>query len=270
MTQSDNVFTGAVPENYDRYLVPMIFADYARNLARLAAHGTPKNVLETAAGSGVVTRALAPLLDPQARYVVSDLNAPMLSHARSVQPEDPRIDWRVADALALPFDEGEFDVVLCQFGTMFFPDRIAGYMEARRVLRPNGVFLFNVWDRIEDNEFADVVTHAVGELFPNDPPLFLKRTPHGYHDVTEIERELRAAGYSEVRIETRSAQSPAASARIPAQAYCQGTPLRDEIIARDPDGLERATQVAEQAIAARWGTGPISAKIQGHIITARP
>lgn len=270
MSDSDTVFSGAVPESYDAYMVPMIFSWFARDLARRVVQSNPGHLLETAAGSGVVTRALAPLLPADARYVVTDLNAPMLNHAQSVQPADARIAWQVADALALPFEADRFDVVLCQFGAMFFPDRVAGFVEARRVLRPDGRLLFNVWDRIEDNEFADVVTQAVGQLYPDDPPLFLRRTPHGYHDRRMIEADLRAAGFSQVTIETLSTQSPAPSARLAAQAYCQGTPLRDEITARDSSGLELATQNAEAAIIAQWGHGPISAKIQGHVIEARP
>jgi SAM-dependent methyltransferase len=152
----------------------------------------------------VVTRALAPLLRADARYTVTDLNQPMLDRAAARQPSDHRIVWRQADALNLPFSDGSFDAVCCQFGVMFFPDRIAGYRETLRVLKPEGVFAFNVWDRIEDNEFARVVTDAAGAIFPDDPPLFLARTPHGYHDVAKIKDDLGAAGFSNVEIVTEA------------------------------------------------------------------
>jgi ubiquinone/menaquinone biosynthesis C-methylase UbiE len=228
----------------------------------------PLRVLETAAGSGAVTRALAATLSAQARYVVTDLNQPMLDYAAARQGADPRISWRQADALALPFEDKSFDVVCCQFGAMFFPDRIAGYREARRVLEPGGYFVFNVWDRIQENVFADDVTNALAEIFPNDPPRFLARTPHGYHDRALIEAELKKAGFSGVTIETRSDQSRAASPRVPAVAYCQGTPLRSEIEARDPHGLEAATGHAAAAIAKRHGNGEVAAKIQAHVMVA--
>ena len=138
--------------------------------------------METAAGSGVVTRALAPGLSPDASYFVTDLNQPMVDYAAARQPPDTRLTWRQADALALPFEDAAFDLVCCQFGAMFFPDRQSGYREARRVLKPGGHFLFNVWDRIEENVFANDVTNALADFFPNDPPRFLARTPHGYHD----------------------------------------------------------------------------------------
>src|SRR5215475_342897 len=165
MLETDKVFAGSIPENYDRYMVPLIFEPYAADIGRRAASLSPSAVLETAAGSGVVTRALAPRLPQGASYVVTDLNQPMVDHAASRQPPDTRIEWRQADALALPFRDAAFDLVCCQFGAMFFPDRISGYREARRVLKPGGHFLFNVWDRIEENVFADDVTNALAKIF---------------------------------------------------------------------------------------------------------
>jgi len=268
MLETDKVFSGSIPENYDRYMVPLIFEAYAADMARRAASLSPGAVLETAAGSGVVTRALAPKLSRGARYVVTDLNQPMVDYAASRQPPDTRIEWRQADALALPFENAAFDLVCCQFGAMLFPDRTAGYREARRVLRPGGHFLFSVWDRIEENVFADDVTNALARMFPGDPPRFLARTPHGYHDTALIRRELEDAGFSRVVIETRAEQSRASSPRIPAVAYCQGTVLRTEIEAREAGKLQAATDYAEAAIADRRGSGEVAAKIQAHVIVA--
>lgn len=268
MLETDKVFAGSIPENYDRYMVPLIFEPFAADLARRAASLSPSAVLETAAGTGVVTRALAPKLSPGASYVVTDLNQPMLDHAASRQGPDSRIEWRQADALALPFENAAFDLVCCQFGAMFFPDRASAYREARRVLRPGGHFLFNVWDRIEENVFADEVTNALAEIFPNDPPRFLARTPHGYHDTALIRSELEDAGFSNVVIETRAELSRAPSPRIPAVAYCQGTVLRSEIEARDAGKLDAATDHAASAIQDRHGSGAVAAKIQAHVIVA--
>ncbi len=269
MSGTDKVFTGSIAENYDRYMVPLIFESFATDLAQRAATFSPGAVLETAAGSGVVARALAPRLSPTARYVVTDLNQPMLDYAAARQGVDHRISWRQADALALPFEDAAFDLVCCQFGAMFFPDRPSGYREAKRVLKPGGHFLFNVWDRIEENIFADEVTNALAEVFPNDPPRFLARTPHGYHDTAQIRGDLEQAGFSGVTIVTRAEQSRASSPRLPAVAYCQGTPLRNEIEARDAGKLEAATGHAASAIASRHGNGEVAAKIQAHIIVAK-
>ncbi|MGV7216747.1 class I SAM-dependent methyltransferase [Bradyrhizobium sp. UFLA05-112] len=268
MPESDKVFAGAVPENYDRYMVPLIFQSYADDMARRVAVRSPKAVLETAAGSGVVTRAVAAVLPPDATYVVTDLNQPMLEHAKLRQGADARVSWRQADAQVLPFPDSSFDVVCCQFGAMFFPDRVKAYREARRVLRPRGIFIFSVWDRVEDNVFAGDVTDALAEFFPDDPPRFLARTPHGYHDTATIHRDLQDAGFSEVAVQTRSDESRSISARHVAMSYCQGTPLRNEIEARRPDALEAATAHAAKKIAARHGEGEISAKIQAHVIEA--
>ncbi len=268
MLETDQVFAGSIPENYDRYMVPLIFEPFAADLARRAAALSPSAVLEIAAGTGVVTRALAPKLSPGTSYVVTDLNQPMLDYAASRQAPDNRIKWRQADALALPFEDADFDLVCCQFGAMFFPDRSSAYREAKRVLKPGGRFLFSVWDCIEENVFADDVTNALARIFPDDPPRFLARTPHGYHDKALIRRELEDAGFSRVVIETRAEQSHACSPRLPAVAYCQGTLLRNEIEARAAGKLEAATDHAASAIADRHGSHEVAAKIQAHVIVA--
>ncbi|TIU63802.1 MAG: methyltransferase domain-containing protein, partial [Mesorhizobium sp.] len=195
-------------------------------------------------------------------------NQPMLDYAASRQGPDSRITWRQADALKLPFNDAAFDLVCCQFGAMFFPDRAAAYREAKRVLKPGGHFLFSVWDRIEENIFADDVTNALARIFPHDPPRFLARTPHGYHDKDLIRSDLAAAGFSDVAIDTRAEQSRASSPRVPAVAYCQGTLLRNEIEAREAGSLASATDYAEAAIAETHGRGAVAAKIQAHFIVA--
>jgi ubiquinone/menaquinone biosynthesis C-methylase UbiE len=267
MVASDKVFAGSIPELYDRFLVPLIFEPYARDLADLIAQAEPKTVLEIAAGTGVVTRAMAARLPAQARLTVTDLNQPMLDHAKARLP-DARIEWKQADALALPFADESFEAVVCQFGAMFFPDKVQGYREARRVLKPGGRFFFNVWDRISENDFADVVAGALAAVFPDDPPRFMERTPHGYHDVEQIRRELDAAGFTDIAIEAVDHRSRAASPRGPDIAYCQGTPWRNEIEARDATRLEEATQRSAEAVAQRFGNGAVDGRIRAFVITA--
>ncbi len=268
MTENEKAFTGSGPEFYDTYLVPLIFEAYADDLAERAVALAPETVLETAAGTGVVTRALAARLASDARYIVTDLSQPMLDHAGNKQGSDDRITWRQADALDLPFDDASFDAVVCQFGVMFFLDRVAGYAEARRVLKPGGNFLFSAWDQIEANEFAHVVTEAAASVFPDDPPRFLPRTPYGYHDLELIRDELGKAGFSQVSITTLEETSSAPSPRHPAVAYCQGTGLRSEIETRDASLLDHVTDRATEAIAARFGNGPVAGRIRGHIVAA--
>ena len=265
-TASDTAFAGSIPGLYETLLVPLIFEPYAVDLVERLAARSPRSVLEVACGTGVVTRRMAETLPASVSIVASDLNLPMLQHAASVGTARP-VEWRQADALQLPFADESFDAVVCQFGAMFFPDKGKGFAEVRRVLAPGGVFLLSVWDRIEDNEIADIVTTALGGLFPTDPPRFMARTPHGYHDLATILRDLRRGGFDAApRTSTLALRSHAASAGAAALAYCHGTPLRSEIEARDPGGLDRATAVATKALVARFGAGAVDSKIQAHVV----
>jgi ubiquinone/menaquinone biosynthesis C-methylase UbiE len=268
MASTDHVFTGSIAEIYERDFVPLLFQPYARDLAARVAKLAPRDVLETAAGTGVVTRALVGELSPTTRIVATDLNPGMLTQAAARLPGGARLEWQQADALALPFDDRSFDVVVCQFGVMFFPDKEQGYREARRVLRPGGHFVFNTWGRIEESEFEDVVTNALALVFSEDPPRFLARTPHGYHDLERIHGELTRAGFTSIASETLTETSPAPSARAAAVALCQGSPLRSEIEARDPARLDEATERATEALAKRFGNGPIAGRMQAHVLTA--
>ena len=270
---SDSLFAGSIPELYDSQLVPLIFEPIAADLAQRVARLAPARVLETAAGTGVVTRAMARALPVSTELIATDLNPPMLDRAAAVGTARP-VQWQQADATRLPFDDASFDVVVCQFGVMFFPDKARAFAEARRVLRRGGTLLFNVWDRIEDNEFADTVTAALAVLFPADPPRFLARIPHGYFERDLIARDLANAGFRAApRFETIVARSRAASALVPATAYCQGTPLRSEIEARAgvdvAGGLAEATAACAAAIAARFGNGPVDGKIQAQVVSVQ-
>ena len=259
-------FAGSIPEVYDKYLVPLIFEPYAIDLAQRVASLPLTNVLELAAGTGVVTRRLAMALPASVFIIATDLHQPMLDHAAAVGTSRP-VEWRQADALELPYDKASFDAVVCQFGVMFFADRPRAFAETRRVLRRGGVFIFNVWDRIEENEFALLVTEALAGVFPADPPRFLARVPHGYHDIDAIRRDLAAGGFSATaQVTTLAERSRAAAAHIPAVAYCQGTPLRNEIEARDVQQLAIATSVAEAAIAAKFGRAAVDGRIQAHVV----
>jgi SAM-dependent methyltransferase len=264
---TDKLFAGSIPKIYDTYLVPLIFQPYANDLARRMAAQPPRRVLEIAAGTGVVTRALDAALPEPVDIVATDLNQAMLDHAQAIGTRR-RVTWRQADAMQLPFAAGEFDAVVCQFGVMFFPDKPKAFAEARRVLAPDGVFIFNVWDRIEENEFAATVMDALAGVFPDDPPRFMARTPHGYHEQAAIAGDLAQGGFrAPADIVTVTARSRAESPRIPAVAYCQGTPWRNEIEARNASRLAEATDAAERALARRFGAGAVEGKIQAHVVT---
>jgi ubiquinone/menaquinone biosynthesis C-methylase UbiE len=267
MQTADTVFAGSIPVLYDRYLGPALFEPYAADLAERLRFLSEGHVLESAAGTGRVTRALCRTLPPEVAIIATDLNQAMLDFA-AAQPGAERVVWRQADATALPFEDSSFDAVVCQFGIMFFPDKAAGYREAFRVLRPGGRFVFSVWDRIEDNEFAKVTTEALATLFPADPPLFLARTPYGHYRIEPFADALRAAGFRQVAVEPVEHTSRLDSARDLAVGFCRGSPLRNEIEARRPGSLQEITEAAASGIAARLGHGPIAGKMRAYVITA--
>jgi len=267
--RSDASFTSGIAERYDLQLVPMLFEPYALDLAgRVAALG-PSRVLETAAGTGVATRAMARVLPARVGLVATDLNQAMLDRAAAVGTQRP-VHWHQADATHLPFDDASLDVVACQFGVMFFPDKARAFAEARRVLRPGGALVFSTWDRLEANELAAVVTAALARHFPGDPPRFLARTPHGYFDREAISRDLASAGFKAApRFEAVAARSRAPSARMAASAFCQGSPLRSEIEARAGAGLAAATVACAAALTSRFGEGEIDGGMRALVITVR-
>ena len=271
MAETDTRFVGPVPQVYDALMVPMLFEPYALDMAaRVAALG-PDAVLETAAGSGVVARALAPLLRPGTRYVVTDLNAPMLDQARSRQTpaQGARIEWAVADALDLPYPDAAFDVLCCQFGVMFFPDRRKAYAEARRVLKPGAPFLFSAWDSLAQNDVPATVWAVVQARYADNPPQFFNKVPHGYHDADVIRADLTAAGFSLINVEWIAKESHVARARDAAEALMLGTPFRMEMMARDPDGLPALVDATEAALIQRYGTGPFVAPTLALVVTAQ-
>lgn len=265
---SDRSFTSDMASFYQSKLVPLIFERYADDLAERAQALAPDAVLEVACGTGVVTRALAAGLPQTCAITASDLHQAMVAHGEQVGTARP-VAWRQANAMELPFADASFDLVVCQFAAMFFPDRAAAYREIRRVLRPGGTFLFNVWNQLDRNEFAGVVHDAVGALYPEDPPSFLSRTAYGHGLAAEIEADVKAAGFQEWDLQQRDDISPAADPELPAVAFCQGTPLRNEIETRDPGGLARATAAAAAAVRARFGDGPIAGRISALVVTAR-
>lgn len=267
MSDTDKLFSGSIPKLYESHLVPLIFEPYAADLKQRTGSLNASRILEVAAGTGVVTRALATLPNENLSIVATDLNQAMLDEAATRGTARP-VRWQQADAMALPFADGEFDAVICQFGVMFFPDKTKALSEARRVLKPGGVFIFNVWDSLAENEFADTIATALETVFPEDPPRFLARTPYGYHDRVVIAQDLAAAGFTQPpRIDTLAARSRAPSAHEPALAYCQGTPLRTEIEARDAARLGEATDKAAAAIAQRFGMNAVDGKIQALVVT---
>jgi ubiquinone/menaquinone biosynthesis C-methylase UbiE len=259
-------FSGSVPASYDRLMVPLLFRPYAEELARRARGFKPSRILETAAGTGVVTEALHQAI-PGAEIVATDLNQPMLDVAATRLTSD-KVTYVAADALALPFPDRSFDLVVCQFGAMFFPDRVMGHSEAWRVLDHDGQYLLAIWDKIERNPLSDVAQQTLIDLFPNDPPLFMREGPFSYSDPAPIRRDLRAAGFGEIEIETVQLRSRSPSAEEAATALCYGTPMGVEIQDRGPDALDRAFATVKMRFGPFENAGGIDAAMSAHIVTA--
>lgn len=268
MSQQNRPYAGgSVPQNYERYLVPLLFLDYAVDLASRLDVPAGAAVLETACGSGAVTRHLQARIPSDARLTASDLAPAMLEQARQVVSDVSNVDFREADATDLPFADNAFDAVICQFGLMLFPDKAQGMREAARVLKPGGQYVFNVWDKLENNGFSQAVHETMAQIFPDDPPRFLE-VPCSYHDLTAMVRALQAAGFGTVDITVQPRQSKATDPRQVAMGLVAGSPLANQIAERGSPSLEEATAAVADALAKRFGSGPISAPMQAFQVTA--
>lgn len=259
-------FAGSIPAIYDRYLGPLLFQPYARDLAdRLAAEASAR-LLELAAGTGIVTAEVAPAM-PDADIVATDLSPAMLDVA-AARKETSGVRFEVADALDLPFGDDSFDAVYCQFGVMFLADKSRAYGGMRRVLRPGGRLVFNVWQGVEDNPIPATVEAALRDCFPDDPPRFISRIPHGYHDAAAIRDALSGAGFRDVDVVTVTRPSVSPSAGEVAIGFCQGTPVRQEIVDRGGD-LTAVTDRVRAAVTDTFGPGEVRADMAALVVTAR-
>ncbi|MFP3466391.1 class I SAM-dependent methyltransferase [Leifsonia sp. SIMBA_070] len=256
-------FSGSVPEHYDTGLGPVLFQHYADVLGEEVALSRPHRILETAAGTGISSAAIA-AHNPEAELVITDLNDGMLELARTKVPESTRI--QVADAQALPFEEGSFDTVACQFGVMFLPDPAAGFSEARRVLAPGGVFLFSVWDSHANNRFAAIVDGLLRERFPDDPPPFY-RVPFGMSDVEALRERAQAAGFGRVVIDVLPYETEVASWQGFADGLILGNPLADQVRSRSGD-LPALIAATAGRLEAEYGRAPVAIPVQAIVCRA--
>ena len=267
MSATDAAFAGSIPIIYEQYLGSLLFEPYAQDMAARLHDITQGRILEVAAGTGIVTRALVKALPPDVEIIATDLNQAMLDlAARRLQA--PNVTWQQADAQTLPFEDGSFDVIVCQFGVMFFPDKMSAYREALRALKPGGRFVFSVWNSLDQNEVSRIVSDTVGKLFPNDPPRFFERVPFGYSDPDRIRGEVQQAGFENVDVEIVEKVSEAHSHHDPAMGLCQGTPLRAEIETRAPGRLEEITAKAVDALRARFGPSAVENRMSALVVTA--
>jgi ubiquinone/menaquinone biosynthesis C-methylase UbiE len=261
-------FAGSIPAAYDRYLGPVLFQTYAEDLAARLQVPEKASVLELACGTGIVTRELRDRLPATVKLVATDLNEPMFQHAAAKFAKGEAVEWQQADACSLPFEDGTFDAVVCQFGIMFVPDKALAAREAHRVLKPGGVFLFNVWDAIERNELGRIAHETIVSYFDQDPPAFYQ-VPFGYNDPGEIRRMLTDAGFRDVRIEAVDKISGASRAEDTATGLVQGNPVSVAIAERDPSLLPVITNAIAVALKNRFGEAELRAPLRAIIVQAR-
>ena len=266
MVSVDVRFSGSVPANYERFLVPLLFRPYAEELVRRASAMQPRRILETACGTGVVTALLARQF-PDAEIVATDLNQPMLDIA-ATRVSSPNVTVRQADALELPFDDDSFDLVVCQFGIMFYPDKVRGNAEAARVLRDGGHYLLGIWDRIERNTLSHLANQAMRQLFPDNPPQFMTRGPFSYYEPEWIERDLEEAGFATIDIETVEAVSRSGSGEDAARGLVYGSPMGIELEDYGPGALDRVFGILSQSARQHEGTDGFAAPMVAHIVNA--
>jgi ubiquinone/menaquinone biosynthesis C-methylase UbiE len=267
MVTSDTAFAGSIPAIYDRHLGPFLFHPYADEVARRVARSRPARILETAAGTGILTAAVTQIC-PDAEIVATDLNQAMLDVAAQ-RVRSNKVRFQTSDAQELRFADGEFDFVVCQFGVMFFPDKVQANREARRVLREGGRYLLIIWDKLSANPASQLIHDAVTAAFPDNPPAFMARAPFGYADPAQIEHDLLAAGFDDIEFETvalRSAAETTAGDAVVGMVH--GSPLRAEVEQRGPDALDRATEAALEALQDLNGPNGFDSSLSAHIVTA--
>lgn len=268
MTQVTSQFIGNIPEHYDKGLGPVIFVDCAEEMARRAAATGAMNVLEIAAGTGIVSRKLRDALSADAHLIVTDLNSPMLEIAQTKFRAGERIELRQADAMALPFASCEFDLVVCQFGVMFFPDKISSFREAARVLRPGGLYIFNTWGSMAANPHSQVSYEVAAKFLTVDPPQYGK-VPYSYHDAKAVKVDLQAAGWSDVQHDMFTLGKCVADLPGYADGVVFGTPLIGEIQRRGNIDPKEVVEAIISELQIRFGPEPITIPLQANVFTCK-
>src|SRR3954454_16289525 len=268
MDNKNAQFAGSIPAAYDRYLGPIFFEPYAEDLVARLDLGDKSSVLELACGTGILTRKLRDRLPMSVSLIATDLNEPMFRNAAAKFREEEAVEWKQADACALPFADHLFEAVVCQFGIMFVPDKALCAREARRVLKPGGVFLFNVWAALAENPLGRVAHETISGFFEKDPPTFYQ-VPFGYHDQDEIRRTLEGAGFHDIRIEVVSKTSVPTDAADAAMGLVQGNPISIAITEHNPSLLPTITDAVARALTKEFGGSPFRTPMRAIVVEAR-
>ncbi len=265
---SPTAFTGSVPTNYHTHLGPLLFEPYAKDLAARLARASPTRILELACGTGISTRAILAASLPSATLSATDLNSAMLEIAKGVIATDRRATFNAVDACSLPYADASFDAIGCQFGVMFFADKVRAMREARRVLAPSGRYTFSVWDSLADNPIPRTVHETLATLFPTNPPPFIAQTPYGWSDPAEIERVVRTGGFTRIEIEPMTFESIAPSADDAARGWVEGTPVFAALQERGVTDFTPIRAAVALALRERFGNTPCRSTMRALVVTA--
>ncbi len=268
MTETASNFVGSIPENYDTRLGPNIFVDYAADIAARVAGCNPSSVIELAAGTGIVSRELRSALPDSTHLTVTDLNAPMLELAKAKFASGEQAEFQPANAQELPFDDNSFDVAICQFGLMFFPDKQASFAEVARVLKPGGTYLFNTWGTLHENPFSEIADGVAREAFPYDPPMFYK-VPFSYHDAQAVQSDMKAGGLTETSHEQVNIEKTIVDIAEFSKGLVFGNPLIDEIENRGGASADDIADQIERQMSKAFGTDPSVMPLVAHVFSGK-
>ncbi|MCX5520013.1 methyltransferase domain-containing protein [Kaistia defluvii] len=261
-------FVGDIPEHYDLGLGPVLFRVAAEDLARRVEAHNPAVVLEIAAGTGILSRQLRDRLPASVRITITDLNAPMLERAQTKFQPGEQVEFQTADAMVLPFRDNSFDVVACQFGMMFFPDKDRCNREVFRVLAPGGSYLFNTWGSHADNPYGRIAHETIASFFPDDPPQFYK-VPFSCADAEPIRASLAAAGFTDIETDFIRRQAVIPDAHAFARGLVFGNPTIAEIRARGGVDPDRVVDAFVEALHREFGADPGLMPIKTLVFEAR-
>ena len=257
MEKQHALFAGTIPINYEKYLGPFLFEPYALDIISRLKDKKYSNILELACGTGRVTAHLAKLVSP-GTLTATDLNKDMIEVAKQFVT-DENIKWQVADAMELPFEKNSFDAVVCQFGIMFFPDKLKGLQEAYRVLKPGGKLIFNTWDKVENVPAIHEGRKTIESFFENDTPGFYA-IPFSMHDKNELESLMKAAGFKNAKASLGKKEGISSAPDL-AKGMVDGNPIYLAIIEKDPSLVEPIRIKVEEVLAKKFGAKPLKSPL---------
>lgn len=263
-------FSGSIPEAYDKYLGPLLFEFSAKDTASRIESNIPAGgkMLEIACGTGISTYYIRNSLVGDIHITATDVNPAMLDYAKSKHGDLDGVTFEVADALSLPYEDNSFDAVVCQFGIMFFPDKLKGLQEMHRVLKPGGTLYLTVWDKIEKNESALIIYFSIEKFFESNPPQFTK-IPFSFNDIESIKEIFSNAGFKNCNHNIVAETVKGIPAIDVARGWITGSPNIIEINERAVASTEEIIKSVSDAIIEKLGPEPIAFDLQEIIFTAK-